>query len=137
LIEQAPQAIIATQVIENEFKLRKQRLISLQKKIDQKTSKFMKEKDILSKEKQQKSSMALQNMRDGMNALETEFQTDYLIRQKEEMDKFFNIVKQQVKDISNDKKYLIIIHKESVFWANNNLDITDKVLSMLNKKKID
>ena len=81
--------------------------------------------------------MALQNMRDGMNALETEFRTDYLIRQKEEMDKFFNIVKQQVKDISNDKKYLIIIHKESVFWANNNLDITDKVLSMLNKKKID
>ena len=36
LLEQAPQAIIKTQVIENEFKTRKQRLIALQKKIDEK-----------------------------------------------------------------------------------------------------
>ena len=32
LIEQAPQAIVKTQIIENEFKIRKQRLIALQKK---------------------------------------------------------------------------------------------------------
>jgi outer membrane protein len=137
LMEQAPQSIIAQQIIENDFKVRKQRLISLQKKIDARTSKFINEKELISKEKQNKSSIALQNMKDGMNALEREYQTDYLIRQKESADQFFKLVREKVKHLSKEKKYLIVIQNESVFWANNKLDITENILSLLNKTEID
>ena len=134
LLEQAPQAIIKTQVIENEFKTRKQRLITLQKKIDEKKIKFIQEKELLSKEERQKKNISLQKMKEGMNALENEFRTDYVIRQREEMDKFFDNVRVHVKKIAKERKLIVILQKESVFFNNNNIDITEKVLSILNKQ---
>lgn len=135
IAEQAPQAIVLTQVIENDFKERKQRLIALEKKIEKKNKVFNQRKEFLSKEEKQKKLIALQKMRDGMNALENEFKTDYVIRQKEEMEKFFVIVRKYVKEIAREKKMLIILHSEAVFWSNSNIDITDNVLSILNKSK--
>lgn len=134
LMEKAPQSIIAQQIIENDFKVRKQRLISLQKKIDARTKKFINEKDSISQEKRNKANIALQNMKDGMSALEKEYQTDYLIRQKEEADKFFKLVKEKIKLLAKEKKYLLIIQNESIFWANKNLDITEHILTLLNKE---
>ena len=137
LMEQAPQAIVIKQVVENDFKSRQQRLRSLQKKIDEKTAKFLKEKEFMSKEKKNKSNLALQNMKEGMNALEREFQTDYVIRQREATDKFFKVVRDEIKALSKERKILIVMKNESVFWANNSLDITEQILSLLNKKETD
>merc|ERR1712003_525076 len=104
-MDQAPQAIIMQKVIENDFKVRKQRLTSLQKKIDEKKLKFMNEKKPISQEKRNK----LKNMEDGMHALERECQTDYMIRQQEATNKFFKLVREQIKNIAKEKKYLIVI----------------------------
>lgn len=70
-----------------------------------------------------------------MNALEKEYQTDYLIRQKESANDFFRIVRNEIKKIAKEEKYLIIIQNESVFWANNSLDITENILEILNEKQ--
>ena len=67
LMEQAPQSIIAKQIIENDFKVRKQRLVTLQKKIDSRTSKLINEKNTIPKDKKEKSSLTLENMKTGMN----------------------------------------------------------------------
>jgi len=133
LMEQAPQSIIAKQIIENDFKVRKQRLVTLQKKIDSRTSKLINEKNTIPEDKKEKSSLTLENMKTGMNALEKEYQTDYIIRQKEAAENFFQIVKEEIKNLAKEKKYIIVIQSESVFWAHNNLDITEQVLSLLNQ----
>jgi len=97
------------------LRIEKKRLIALQKKIAEKKSSFQNEKELLSPEERQKVNISLERMQNGMNALEGEFRTDFLMRQKEELDQFFNNVRVHVKKISKERKFIIVIQKECVF----------------------
>lgn len=130
LLEEAPQAELATKRLKQEFAPREETLVATQKEIGDAEEKLRKDADIMSEGQRRAAERDLMQQKRDARRLQDEFRDDLNFRRNEELGKLQALVKQIVESVGKDEKYDLIVF-EGIAFANENVDITDKILQRL------
>jgi outer membrane protein len=109
-------------------------------------SEFEKQKSELEKQSAILSGSALEQRKEALGKKQVDFQRAYQDMQQElakandkEIGKVIKQVNEVVKDLADTRGYAFVFEKDrqSVLFASGRIDITDEVISALDKKKVD
>jgi len=133
LLTKAPQAEEAGKRLEKEFQGPKDKLVDKQKEFQTKRDKLSRDKDVMSVAERGKKEKDLAKMEQDLRRMDEELRSDYTNRHREEMDDFIKIVRDVVDKLAQEEKYDLVIPQEATLYVAERIDITDKVLSRLEK----
>ncbi len=130
LLEEAPQAELATKRLKQEFAPREEALVATQKQISDAEEKLRKEADIMSEGQRRTAERDLMQQKRDARRIQDEFRDDLNFRRNEELGKLQGLVKQIIEAVGKDEKFDLILF-EGIAFANDKVDITDKILQRL------
>lgn len=131
ILSKSPQAQAATQKLQNEFKAREEKIVSLEKALKEKMEKMQRNSAIMSETEKNKFEKDILSSQREMQRLQTEFREDASARQQEETKKLIDGVNKAVNTIAQKDKYDLIIHREAMSYASSQIDITEKVIAAI------
>jgi len=132
LLEKAPQAIAASQKLEQEFKPQQQVLQKLVAELNQKQDNYARNKLVMSEQQQQAKERELALLSREIQRKQSDIQELLNLRRNEELSQMQKLVNQAIKKIGQDENFDLILY-EGIAYTNNRLDITKKVLAYLEK----
>lgn len=130
LLEKAPQALAASQKLEQEFGSQQQDLKKLAKKLEQKQSDYQKNKLVMSETQKVATEREINMMTRDIQRKRNDIQELVNIRRNEELASLQNVVNQAIKEIGKQEGFDLILY-EGIAYTNNRLDVTQKVLNYL------
>lgn len=130
LLEEAPQAELATKRLKQEFAPREESLVTTQKVISDAEEKLRQEADIMSEGQRRAAERDLMQQKRDARRIQDEFRDDLNFRRNEELGKLQALVKQIIETVGKDEKFDLILF-EGIAFANDKVDITDKILERL------
>ncbi len=132
LMEEAPQAQLATEEMKSRFSARETELLAERDTIKSLEEEYKKNADIISKtEKDNMEKKIRDRLRDFKRKSDT-FTEDFGIARNEALKQIQTEVYKAIVDLAETEQYDLIV-SESVLYASKNVDITDKVLEKLRK----
>lgn len=130
LLKEAPQAEAARKKLESEFAPRDVKIVEMQKLIKTLEAKLSKDAAVMSEAERKKQERDIvTKIRDVKRGRE-EFTEDFNFRRNEEIGKLQKLVSETILTLAKENKYDIILN-ESVIYASEQVDITEKVLQRL------
>ena len=116
----------------------KVKLAALKAELDRRTADLEKQRAILSKSALEERAAALEKQQREMQRKYQDFQEDIGRRNSEELSKVVKEVSSTVEEIAKAEKYIAVLEKDQrvVVYYSSRLDITDRVIKTLDKKKI-
>lgn len=132
VLKDAPQAEAARKKLESEFAPRDAKIVEMQKSIKTLEDQLAKNSAIMSEAARKKSERDIVSQKRDVKRAREEFTEDFNFRRNEELGKLQKLVYETILSIAKDEKFDIILG-ESVLYASNQVDITDKVLEQLRK----
>ena len=133
LLEKSPQALAASQKLEQEFGAQQQELKNLAKKLDKKQADYQKNKLVMSETQKVTSEREITMMTRDIQRKRNDIQELVNIRRNEELASLQNVVNQAIKEIGKQEGFDLILY-EGIAYTNNRLDVTQKVLDYLTKE---
>lgn len=131
VVQQAPQVQSIKDKMEKQFKPRQEKLMALQKSLQQNTQKLERDSAVMSSsQKQQLQETIIKQKRD-LERQGQDYQQDLNMAQNQEMQKFFAKVNAVVKKIAEKDGYDVVLQKDGVPYANAKVDITKQVIDAL------
>lgn len=130
LLEEAPQAEIATKRLKKEFAPREESMISAQKEISDLEDKLRRDGTIMSESQRRTAERDLMQQKRDARRIQDEFREDLNFRRNEELSKLQALVKEIIEVVGKDEKFDLIMY-EGIAYANERVDITDKILQRL------
>lgn len=134
LLEKAPQAVAASQKLEQEFGSQQQELKQLAKSLEKKQADYQKNKLVMSDSQKATAEREITMMTRDIQRKRNDIQELVNIRRNEELASLQNIVNQAIKQIGKDEGFDLILY-EGIAYTNNRLDVTQKVLDYLKKEQ--
>lgn len=131
----SPKAIEVGEKLKKEFQAREDKLRGLAQEIQTSSEKFERNRAVMGEDEKKKMERDLMANQRELARLQAEFRDDSQLRQREEMQKFLERLKEVVTKLAKDEKYDIVLHSEAAPYANDKVDITKKVLKLLDEKK--
>ena len=133
VLEQAPQADDARASLEKEFSPRDKSLLNTQKEIRALEDKLTRDGAIMSESERNKLERDIVSRKRDLKRGQEEFREDLNIRRNESFDKLRRRVYEVIVDIAKKEKYDLIV-SDGVVYADNRIDITDKVVARLKQE---
>ncbi|MBS0614048.1 MAG: OmpH family outer membrane protein [Proteobacteria bacterium] len=133
LLEEAPQTKTIMQNLENEFAPRRRELMTMQNDLKARDEKLQKEGAVMSEADRSKAEKTLRDGQREFSRKAGEFQDDASTRRNEELGKVQKFLVQEIQTYSAAQGYDLVIG-EGVFYAKNQLDMTQQVLAQLATK---
>ena len=134
VMKEAPQAKSSAKLLKQNFESRKKKIINTHKKFEEKYKSFQRNKSINSKTENIKQERSLSRLQTDLRQLQQEYQADYVVQERAEMEKFIKLVQKAVDVVAKKNKYTVILRKQGTAYAAKNTDITNKILEYLRKK---
>lgn len=133
VLEQAPQAEAAQQALQKEFSPRDKAIVEGQKEVRKLEDKLARDGVIMSDSERRKLERDIVSRKRDLKREQEEFREDLNIRRNEAFEKIRNIVRDAINDIAKKEKYDLVVG-EGVIYADNRIDITDKVVARLKQE---
>lgn len=133
VLEQAPQAEQARSTLEKEFSPRDKAMVKAQKEIRDLEDKLTRDGAIMSESQQRKLEHDIVSRKRDLKRDQDAFREDLNIRRNEAFDKLRKRVYQVIVDIAKKENYDLIV-SDGVVYANDRIDITDKVVAQLKQE---
>ena len=133
VLEQAPQADAARAALEKEFSPRDKSLLESQKETRNLESRLTRDGAIMSESERRKLERDIVSRKRDIKREQEEFREDLNIRRNESFDKLRRRVYEVIVDISKKEKYDLVV-SDGVVYADNRIDITDKVVARLKQE---
>ena len=130
VIEQAPQGDAALKKLESEFGPKDRQLRGTRDNIKSLEEELAKNELVLKESERREKELQLRDLQRKLKRQTQEFREDYSIRRNEELRELEKIVHKVIVEIAKNEKYSLIIH-QGVVYADNQIDITEKVLKKL------
>lgn len=130
VLEQAPQAEAAQQALQKEFSPRDKAIISSQKEVRKLEDKLARDGAIMSESERRKLEREIVSRKRDLKREQEEFREDLNIRRNEAFDKIRDIIRKAINDIAKSEKYDLIVG-DGVIYADDRIDITDKIVGRL------
>ncbi|HQU15135.1 MAG: hypothetical protein B7Z66_06040 [Chromatiales bacterium 21-64-14] len=133
LLEKAPQAKAASNLLEQEFAPRQKKLESEQARIQKQEAKLERDGAVMSQPEQQKLQREILNDRRELKRKQDEFREDLNIRRNDELGKLEQVIRQAILTLAKEQHYDLIV-SDGVLYASPRVDMTDQVLKLLREK---
>jgi len=134
LLEEAPQAEVASKQLKNEFAPRENTILSLQEDITKKEDQLRRNADVMSESGRRKLERDMVAQKRELRRIQDEFREDLNFRRNEEIGKLQQLVKEIIETVGKDENYDLILF-EGIAFANKRIDLTDKILGRLVNQK--
>ncbi|KHD09503.2 membrane protein [Candidatus Thiomargarita nelsonii] len=134
VMDKAPQVDSANRRLERDFAPRQRRLVSAQQEIKKLEERFGKDAAIMTESQARRLSRDIREKRRDLKRQQEELQEDLNIRRNEELEKIQKTIFQVIQYLAKADRYDMIF-TEGVVWASKRVDLTDKVLKRLRRKK--
>jgi outer membrane protein len=132
VLEEAPQGIAAQKKLESEFRPRDRELVSLQTRIRHLEEELRKSPDTSPGPDIRNRERELLTLRRELKRSTQEFREDHNQRRSEELATLQKIVQKAIVELARHEKFDLIV-SESVLYAGESIDITERVLRKLGK----
>jgi len=133
VLEQAPQADAARAALEKEFSPRDKALLKSQKDVQKLESRLTRDGAVMSEPERRKLERDIISRKRDIKREQEEFREDLNIRRNESFDKLRRRVYEVIVDISKKEKYDLVV-SDGVVYADDRIDITDKVVARLKQE---
>jgi len=133
VLEQAPQADNARQRLEKEFSPRDKALLASQKAMRKLEEKLKRDGAIMSESERRKLERDIISKKRDLKRSQEEFREDLNIRRNEAFDKLRRRVFEVITDIAKKEKYDLVV-SDGVVFANDSVDITQKIVARLKQE---
>ena len=133
VLEQAPQADAARTSLEKEFSPRDKSLLKSQQDIRKLEDKLSRDGAIMSESERHKLERDIVSRKRDVKRGQEEFREDLNIRRNESLDKLRRRVYEVIVDIAKKEKYDLVV-SDGVVYADDRIDITDKVVARLKQE---
>lgn len=130
LLEQAPQAKLATASLEKEFSPQQSELKSLAGKLEKQQADYQKNKSVMSDAQKVSKEREISMLTREIQRRRNDVQELLNLRRNEELAKLQNVVNDSIKEIGKKQGFDLILY-EGIAYTNQRIDITNDVLSHL------
>jgi outer membrane protein len=131
ILREAPAAKRAQKKLEQEFSQRGQELSKMAEQLKKMQGNLEKNALTMSESERQKREREFGDINRDFQRKQREFNEDLAQRRKEEFDGVLERANRAVKQIAEAEKLDIVFQNEQVVWASTRIDITDKVIKVL------
>ncbi len=132
VLEGAPQAEQARTQLEKEFAARDRELVAAQKQLKEHEDRLVKDGAIMAEAERTKLERETLNKQRELKRSQDEFRDDLNLRRNEEFSKIQKLVVEAIQAVAEEGKFDLILG-EGVIFANQKVDITDKVIERLKR----
>ncbi len=132
IMEKAPQAEAARKALKREFSSRDAALVADRDAVVSLENKLKRDEAVMSESKRLELERKILKRKREFNRAKEEMEEDFNIRRNEELNKLQRDVYDVIIKLAKSEKYDLMV-TERVLYASDRIDITDKVLSWLNK----
>lgn len=132
LLEEAPQAKLASQRLKEEFAPREDEMIAIQNELKQLEERLNRDAAIMSEAERRRISLDILARKRELRRLQEDFREDINLRRNDAIGDLQQLIKQAIEEVGRKGKFDLIFY-EGIAYANPALDITDQVLEGLKR----
>lgn len=133
VLEEAPQADKARQLLEKEFAPRDKAIVKMQQELKEMEDTLSRDAAVMSESKQRKMEREILSQKREIKRKKEEFREDLNIRRNEAFEKLRKRVFEVIVAIAEEKKFDLIV-SDGVVFASKRIDITKEVVDKLKKE---
>lgn len=131
VIANSPQAKAAADKLKQEFKVREDQIIALDKSLKEKSEKMQRNGAVMSEAEKSKLEREIMAAQRDLQRMQGEFREDAALRQQEETKKLVDKINKIVQDMAQKENYDLIVHADASSYFSNKINITDKVVNIV------
>jgi len=135
LLTKSPQAEAAGKRLEKKFEGPKDKLVNKQKEYNNKREQWQRDKDTMAMAQRNQREKEIAKMEQDLHRMDEELRSDYATAHREEMDAFIQLVKGLLDKFAQEEKFDLILPQEATLFVAERIDITSKILALLEKNK--
>lgn len=132
LLEEAPQAKLAMQALQDEFAPRQRDILTLQKNLKSKEEKLQRDGAVMAESERRNAEKELRDGQRDLARRQNEYVEDLNLRRNEELGKLQRSLLQEVQAFARSSSYDLVVG-DGVLYVNESLDITPQVLSAMQR----
>ena len=131
ILQQAPQVKTINERLEKKYNNRQQEIVKLQEALKKNMEKLERDGAILSVAEKNTLEENIVTQRRDLQRKGQDYQQDLGREQNQEMQQFFALVKAEIDKVAKKEKYDLILQKDGVPYANDDVDVTAQVMKHL------
>lgn len=132
VMNSAPQAEAARKMLKDEFAPRDQKLVQQQNKLKKLEEDLSRDAAVMSESVRLKKEREIISLKRDIKRAQEEFSEDLNLRRNEELGKLQKVIIDAIVAVAKDEEYDAIVG-DTVLYASQRIDITDKVLERLRR----
>ena len=127
LMEQAPQARVAMEALDEEFKPRQREIIAKQTEFQELSEKVQRDLAVMGETERRNAEKELRDLQREVTRLQNEFREDLNLRRNEELGVLQRSLLKEVQDYAQSAGYDVVVG-DGVLYASEAVNITENVL---------
>jgi len=127
LLEQAPQARVAMEALDEEFKPRQREIIARQNELQERSEQVQRDLAVMGETERRNADKELRELQREVTRLQNEFREDLNLRRNEELQNLQRSLLKEVQDYAESAGYDLIVG-DGVLFASSAINITENVL---------
>lgn len=132
LMEQAPQAQVAMEALQEEFAPRQRTILAKQKEFEDLTAKAQRDAAVMGETERRNAERELRDMQRDLQRMQEEFREDLNLRRNEEIGNLQRSLLKEVQDYAQAAGFDLIMG-DGVLYASSTVNITEAVLEAMQK----
>ena len=133
VMDKAPQAQAARELLKNEFAPRDKKIVAMQKELKKLEEELTRNAAVLSESLRTRQERKITSLKRDIKRARDEFLEDLNLRRNEELGKLQKLIFDAIVAVAREAGYDIILG-DTVLYASERVDITDKVLDRLRQQ---
>jgi outer membrane protein len=127
LLDQAPQARVAMEALDEEFKPRQREIIAKQTEFQELTEKVQRDLAVMGETERRNAEKDLRDLQREVTRLQNEFREDLNLRRNEELGNLQRSLLKEVQDYAQSSGYDLVVG-DGVLFASSAVNITENIL---------
>lgn len=133
LLEKAPQAQQASEMLDKEFASREQELLDSQSKLKKMEERLQRDGSVLEEDERVKLERDIVTHRREIKRAKDDFREDFNLRRNQELTKLQKLIRRVILDLAKSEKFDLIV-SDGVVYASDAVNITDLILGKLGER---
>lgn len=127
LMEQAPQAKVALDALQEEFAPRQRTILAKQKELEDLSTKVQRDSAVMGESERRNSETQLRELQRDVQRMQNEFREDLNLRRNEELGNLQRSLLKEVQDYAETEGFDLVVG-DGVLYASSAINITETVL---------
>jgi outer membrane protein len=130
ILQTTPEAKAIHAKLEQEFKVRQEELVALQKKLQKNVEQYQRDEAIMAEKEKKTLGETIQKQQQELQKSQFEGQQDYNRREQEETQAFLLKLKTAVEALAAKDHYQLILRSDMVAFGQEGMDVTQQVMKL-------